>query len=177
MGNSLVSDAELCWVVQAYEPATTATISEALPVKQISAYVRLRSLARRGYLTSSATAGHGSNHHWSLTEQGEDLVNDAELPAASDTDFSAYFTGRKNTLDHMTLLRELAARDDQWVPSTVLYGPLPYSKVAIRNNLHNLRKEGLVALREGDSGSPHHWQLTEAGQQYLSATVDSSQPA
>jgi len=173
MGSALISDAELCWVVQAHEPAQTATVAVDLPIEQISAYVRLRSLNRRGYVTSSTPLADRSDEHiWLVSEQGRTLITSADLPPAAETDFEAYFAGRTNSLDCETLLRELAAHEESWVSSSTLYDPLPYSKVTIRNNLHNLHDKELVALDEGDPGSAHNWRLTDAGRERLAATAD-----
>lgn len=176
MGGALISDAELCWVVQAHEPAQTATIAVDIPIEQISAYVRLRSLNRRGYVTSSTSLADRSDEHiWSVTERGQTLITSADLPPAAETDFEAYFAGRTNSLDRETLLRELAAHDGSWVSSSTLYDPLPYSKVAIRNNLHNLHNKDLVALDEGNPGTAHNWRLTDTGRERLAATCNSEQ--
>lgn len=178
MGPTLVSDAELCWVVAAFSPAQTPDVADVVPIKYNSVYVRLRSLKRRGYLNGDGgrkdDAADNVTTRWWLADAGDALIAEADLPPADETDFESYFSGQTKTLNRETLLQEVAAHDDEWVPSSVLYDPLPFSKYGIRKNLHALREGGLLDLDEGKNGNTHHWRITDDGRDVLAATDGSA---
>jgi len=165
---SLVRDEELLWVLESVEPALTREVAAELPVDQNSAYVRLRSLARRGYVDGELqTARETQPYLWRLTDRGRDRVAQSGLPPAAETDFAAHFAGRTARIDETAVLDALAVHGtDEWVPSTTLYEALPFSKAGIRKKLHALRASGLVAL-DDERGQTHYWRLTEAGRARL----------
>jgi predicted ArsR family transcriptional regulator len=170
---SLVYEDELLWVLSTVEPARTRDVAAHLPIDQNSAYVRLRSLDRRGYVdreTTSEPEGSRTSTWW-LTDRGRERVADADLPPAGETEFEAYFSGRAHTIDPTTMLEELAVHGSEeaegWVASPVLYDALPFSKVGIRKKLDSLREEGLVERATDRGGRSHHWRLTDAGATYL----------
>jgi predicted ArsR family transcriptional regulator len=173
---ALVHEHELLWVLSAVEPAKTRDVAPLLPIDQNSAYVRLRSLDRRGYLDHEITVDPTSSQTstWWLTERGRERVADADLPPAEGTDFGEYFAGRTRTIDPGSMLEELAVhgteRDGGWVPSPALYDALPFSKMGIRKKLNNLREDGLVERATDRGGRSHHWRLTDAGAEFLEDT-------
>jgi predicted ArsR family transcriptional regulator len=165
---ALVHETELLWVVETVEPAATREIATHLPINQNSAYVRLRSLDRRGYLDRETTVEqHAQVSRWWLTDRGRERVAEGDLPPAGETDFGEYFSGRTHRIEPSVVLEELAVHGSEekegWVPSSALYGALPFSKVGIRKKLHGLRDEGWVEQDTDREGRTHHWRLTEAG--------------
>ena len=165
---ALVHETELLWVVEAVEPAATREIATHLPINQNSAYVRLRSLDRRGYLDRETTVEqHAQVSRWWLTDRGRERVAEGDLPPAAETDFEEYFSGRTHRIEPSVVLEELAVHGSEeeggWVPSSALYGALPFSKVGIRKKLHGLRDDGWVEQDTDREGRTHHWRLTEAG--------------
>ena len=112
MVRTLVTDAELVWVLESFERAGTAVASalaEALPLAPASVSVRLRSLERRGCVTRARVRGP-VEATWSLTERGRALVAAAGLPPVAETDLAAYFAGREATIDPRTVLAAVAER-------------------------------------------------------------------
>lgn len=168
MSPRLVRDEELLWVLDVAEPALTREVAAELPLDQNSVYVRLRSLARRGYVDGELqTAQETQPYLWRLTDRGRDRVAQAGLPPATETDFAAHFAGRTAQIDETAVLDALAVHGTEgWVPSTTLYEALPYSKAGIRKKLHDLRESGLVEL-DDERGQTHYWRLTDAGRARL----------
>ena len=176
MSPRLVRDAELLWVLDAKAPALTSDIETALPIARNSVYVRLHSLERRGDVTGEGLEDKSHQpSRWELTDRGRAELADADLPPAPDTDFEDFFAGRSARIEPTMLLKQLAAHEDdsgdEWVPSTALYD-LPFSKNGIRQNLHSLREEGLVAHKETKPGNTNYWRVTEQGYEQLSERTD-----
>ncbi len=174
MPNSLISDVELLWVVRAVAPARTRVIADPLPIDQNSAYLRLRSLAKREYLTY-INHNNSDYYEWELGTYGERRVKnareDAEIPSASETDFDAYFAGRELKRVHpRQLLTILSADPDMWHPSTTFYEELPYARVTIRDVLHELVDIGAIEL--DDSEQTYRWRVTDRGSDALAAFAD-----
>jgi predicted ArsR family transcriptional regulator len=177
MASVLVRDTELLWVVEWLEPTRTRNIAPKLPIDQNSVYVRLRSLRRQGYVGGELLENEKTKpFRWELTDLGRTRVAEADLPPAAETDFEEYFSGRTNQIDPTMLLEELAVHGedepDGWVPTSVLYPALPFSKVGIRNKLHLLQDDGLVDLDSGAPGKPHRWRVTSQGYERLEAATD-----
>jgi predicted ArsR family transcriptional regulator len=170
---TLVYESELLWVLDAVAPAKTREVAPLLPIDQNSAYVRLRSLDRRGYVDRETEPDPDSSaaSTWWLTDRGRDKVADADLPPAAETDFKEYFAGRTRTIDPTTVLEELAIHGTDagggWVPSSTLYDALPFSKYGIRKKLNALRDDDLVERTTDQGGRAHHWRLTDAGRDHL----------
>ncbi|MBP1923650.1 DNA-binding HxlR family transcriptional regulator [Halorubrum alkaliphilum] len=176
MVRTLVTDAELLWVLESFgreRRATASALAELLPLAPTSVGVRLRSLERRGYATRSASRGPVAAR-WSVTERGRGLVAEAGLPPVAETDLDARFAGREATIDPRTVLAAVAelggaeaelggasAERGGWVRSSAVYAALPYSAGAIRRRLLALRAAGLVE-RDAE-GRTHRWRVTDAG--------------
>lgn len=175
---SLVRDAELLWVVGSVGPAETGEVAARLPIDQNSAYVRLRSLDRRGYVDreTETAPGRARVSTWWSTDRGRERVAAADLPPAGETEFGEYFSGRTHRIEPSVLLEELAVHGSEaegdWVSSSVLYEALPFSKVGIRKKLHGLGEEGLVETDPDREGRTHHWRVTARGRERLETAGD-----
>lgn len=156
-------------------PASTGAIADVLPLDHNSVYVRLRHLARSGFLEATPPEETPDNsYRWALTDAGRDRLARADLPDASTADFETYFANRATTIDPAMILEALSVEEGDWHTSSTVYEALPFSKVAIRNRLHELQEEGAVELDPGGEGLAHRWRLTDAGRQRL-ATADSDE--
>ena len=172
----LVGEAELLWVLEHLEPASTSEIAARLPIGQNSTYVRLRHLDRSGLVAAAATPADETRYQWSLTTAGRDQLAAADLPPAATTDFATYFEGRAASIDPVMILEALAVADREWLPSSAVYEALPFSKKGIRDNLHALAGAGDIELEEGEPGTAYRWRLTEAGRTRLTAADDGDSP-
>jgi predicted ArsR family transcriptional regulator len=165
----LVSEAELLWVVDYLEPASTSAIAVELPLGQNSAYVRLRYLDRRGLVAATPSPEDESTYLWTCTEAGRTRLAAADLPAAATVAFEGYFAGRTASIEPAMVLEALAAPDREWLASSAVYDALPFSKKGIRDNLHALAEAGAVELEETGPGKAHRWRLTQTGRTRLAA--------
>jgi len=170
MSYSLVTDEEFCWVLESIEPARTGRLAEQLPTSEKGVYMRLRRFD--GAYVSRESADSGV-HCWSLTEAGNTLVAEVDLPPVDETDLEAHFAGRSTSINPNALLHEIAIQADEWVPSTVLYEALPYAKSTVRKRLNKLHDAG--ALDRDASRRTNHWRLTTTGRERL-ANADDHDP-
>lgn len=171
----LVSKAELLWVVDAMSPASTGTIADVLPLDHNSVYVRLRHLARSGFLEATPPEEAPDNsYRWALTDAGRDRLAGADLPDVTTVDFETYFANRAMTIDPVMILEALSVEEGTWHTSGTVYDALPFSKAGIRNRLHELQEEGAVELDPGENGLAHRWRLTDAGRERL-ASADTAE--
>lgn len=178
MVNTLVTDAELVWVLESFGRAGKSAVAETVPLSPTSVYVRLRSLERRGCVTRSASRGP-VEATWSVTERGRALVADAGLPPVAETDLVGHFAGRRATIDSREVLAAVAelggaADPAGWVRSSEVCAAVPYSTGAIRGRLLKLREAGLV--KRDASGRTHRWRVTERGRARLADAAAPDRP-
>ena len=166
----MIRDAELLWLVDEMEPVLTSDVADALPIVQKQVYIRLRSLARRDFVTQRLAKERSRTALWELTAKGRSELTAADLPPARETDFRQHFAGRSRGFDPINVLVTIddkAATADDWVPSTALYGDLPVAVNTVREKLKALHDRGLIACDE--RGRSKYWQITEQGRERLAA--------
>ena len=166
---SLVTEAEFCWVLDRFEPATRGELAEYLPTSNSGVYMRLRRLDG-AYVTH--TELNSQKFEWSLTDAGRELATSADLPPIEEIDLEEYFAGRTTSLNPNTILHEIAIHDAEWVPTSALYDALPYAKSTVRVRLIRMHDDGVV--KRDDSEQTNQWRLTEAGREQLAAAEETT---
>lgn len=112
-------------------------------------------------------------YKWWLTDAGQAVVANADLPPIEDVDLEEYFAGRQTSLNPNTILHEIAIYESEWTPTSMLYDALPYAKSTIRVRLIDMHEDEIV--ERDDSQKTNHWRLTEAGHKQL-ANADDTTP-
>ena len=169
MAYSLVTEAELCWVLDWLGPAGTGEIAAHLPISHRGTYARLRH--RDGTYVDHEEPPQG-DFNWWLTDAGRTVVEEADLPPIEEVDLEEYFAGRQTSLNPNTILHEIAIYEDEWTPTSMLYDALPYAKSTIRVRLMDMHDTGIV--ERDDSQKTNHWRLTAAGREQLAEADDTT---
>lgn len=104
------------WVLDSLgDSGLSREVTEHGLIDQNAVYLRLRELKQKGHLGADEI---GDSFHWSLTERGQQALDDVDLPPADETNFEEHFAGRTMTLRPNLVLETVAREDDEWVPTS-----------------------------------------------------------
>ena len=169
MAYSLVTESELCSVLNQLAPAGTGEIAAHLTVSYRGIYAHFRRF-------DDAYVEHEEplqrDFKWWLTDTGRAVVDEADFPPIKAVDLEEYFAGRQTSLNPNTILHEIAIYEDEWTPTSILYDALPYGRSTIRRRLTNVYDDELVD--RDTSQKTNHWRLTAAGREQLAEADDAT---